>query len=374
MSARRAISVLLALGSCAHGGPRPEAPSAPATPPPALTASPLSSQQKAFHLLSRFAFGPRPGEVEALAAQGDAGLAAWLASQLGPRQPERELDVKLSALPTLAMSIRELERAYPNPDQAAKELGLDVNPETRRQMEVLLTKDHLPPRIEQELVAQKLERAVESERQLEEVLVDFWFNHFNVDQSKGEDRWMVTAYERDAIRPHVLGKFRELLEATATHPAMLFYLDNWLSVRDEPDPPQGAKPKNPNRPKRGLNENYGRELLELHTLGVDGGYTQTDVREVARCFTGWTIEWGTSPPPGTQWGTSPPPAAGKAGGLLPPGSLLLSLTSEARSSATAPVGLSIVTSLDYFCGLTSPRRFFDQHSSSCSVQTGCSKP
>lgn len=129
-----------------------------------------------------------------------------------------------------------------------------------------------------DLTEAKLLRAVYSERQLEDVLTDFWFNHFNVFLDKGADRYLVTSYERDAIRPHVLGKFRDLLRATAEHPAMLFYLDNWQSVD-----PKGA------HGKRGLNENYARELLELHTMGVDGGYAQRDVNEVARCFTGWTI-------------------------------------------------------------------------------------
>src|SRR5439155_5996034 len=162
-------------------------------------------------------------------------------------------------------------------------------------------------------------RAVYSDRQLQEVLTDFWFNHFNVDARKGPDRFLLTEYERDVIRPHVLGKFRDLLEATAKSPAMLFYLDNWMSADpngphpgtglggrargDLPPPGRGARgrfgvimpprprpsPQGKNAPK-GLNENYGRELMELHTLSVDGGYTQKDVTEVARAFTGWTIQ------------------------------------------------------------------------------------
>lgn len=149
----------------------------------------------------------------------------------------------------------------------------------------------------QELIAHdlnegKLYRAIYSNHQLEEVLADFWYNHFNVYLDKGADRYLVTSYERDAIRPHVLGKFKDLLRATAEHPAMLFYLDNWQSVD-----PQAAermrrgirRPALPGLARRGLNENYARELLELHTLGVDGGYTQQDIIEVARCFTGWTI-------------------------------------------------------------------------------------
>jgi len=140
--------------------------------------------------------------------------------------------------------------------------------------------------VARDLMESKLLRAVYSNRQLSEVLDDFWFNHFNVFLDKGADRYLITEYERDVIRPHVLGKFRELLEATAKSPAMLFYLDNWQSVGPHAPQPRGDAAK---KGRRGLNENYGRELLELHTLGVDGGYTQKDVTEVARCFTGWTI-------------------------------------------------------------------------------------
>ncbi len=136
-----------------------------------------------------------------------------------------------------------------------------------------------------DLLEAKLLRAIESNRQLAEELDDFWFNHFNVYYDKGSDRFLIPDYEREAIRPHVLGKFRDLLEATAKSPAMLFYLDNFQSVRPDID----ANSKN-RKVKRGLNENYGRELMELHTLGVNGGYTQHDVTEVARCFTGWTIQ------------------------------------------------------------------------------------
>lgn len=139
--------------------------------------------------------------------------------------------------------------------------------------------------VTQELADAKLSRALYSNRQLEEVLVDFWLNHFNVHAGKGAVRMLLTSYERDAIRPHVLGRFRDLLLATARHPAMLFYLDNWQSVVPREDLP--APPVNIRRP--GLNENYARELMELHTLGVDGGYTQDDVIAVARCFSGWTI-------------------------------------------------------------------------------------
>ena len=159
-----------------------------------------------------------------------------------------------------------------------------------------------------ELAQAKLLRAISGERQLDEVMTDFWFNHFNVFINKGADRFLLISYERDVIRPHVLGKFEDLLVATARSPAMLFYLDNWLSVGPNSDvalgiksPPLGQRqrrfgPGPQNRPsgKRkqasGLNENYGRELMELHTLSVNGGYSQKDVTEVAKVFTGWTIE------------------------------------------------------------------------------------
>ena len=135
-----------------------------------------------------------------------------------------------------------------------------------------------------DLMEAKLYRAIYSNRQLQEELADFWFNHFNVYLDKGADRFLAPTYEREAIRPRVLGRFRDLLEATATSPAMLFYLDNWQSVA-----PEQVRRPNGKRPTRGLNENYARELMELHTLGVDGGYSQKDIVEVARCFTGWTI-------------------------------------------------------------------------------------
>ena len=156
-----------------------------------------------------------------------------------------------------------------------------VEPTLRRKLLLLTTPQQL---VAFDLSEGKLYRAILSNRQLEEQLVDFWYNHFNVFLDKGADRYLVPTYEREAIRPHVLGKFRDLLEATAKSPAMLFFLDNWESVGATA--PQRANAK---RPARGLNENYARELMELHTLGVDGGYTQKDVTEVARCFTGWTI-------------------------------------------------------------------------------------
>ena len=156
------------------------------------------------------------------------------------------------------------------------------SPALRRRVEVLNTPGQV---VNRDLTEGKLLREIYSNRQLEEVLTDFWFNHFNVYLDKGADRFMITSYERDVIRPHVLGKFKDLLQATAESPAMLFYLDNWESAGNNTNRPFAP----PAQKKQGLNENYGRELMELHTLGVDGGYTQQDVTEVARCFTGWTI-------------------------------------------------------------------------------------
>jgi uncharacterized protein (DUF1800 family) len=147
----------------------------------------------------------------------------------------------------------------------------------------------------------KVYRALDSKRQLEEVLTDFWFNHFNIFEGKDRVRAMLASYERDAIRPHVLGKFKDLLLATARHPAMLYYLDNWQSMSPDvfqvgPFAPGPFVPAQQlARQAHGLNENYGRELLELHTLGVDGGYSQQDVVEVARAFTGWSIGHARNP-------------------------------------------------------------------------------
>ncbi|MES2460201.1 MAG: DUF1800 domain-containing protein, partial [Armatimonadota bacterium] len=135
-----------------------------------------------------------------------------------------------------------------------------------------------------QLTASRMIRAVESRRQLREVLVDFWTNHFNIDQRKGDCRYYLMAYDRDVIRPSVMGRFRDLLESTAKSPAMLYYLDNYQSSA-----PPKIIPGRP-LPRTGLNENYAREIMELHTLGVDGSYTQKDVTEVARCLTGWTID------------------------------------------------------------------------------------
>jgi uncharacterized protein (DUF1800 family) len=171
-----------------------------------------------------------------------------------------------------------------------------MNPKQKETVESLNNPEQV---VVNELQQAKLVRAIYSERQLDEVMTDFWINHFNVFINKGADRYLLTSYERQAIRPHALGKFEDLLVATAKDPAMMFYLDNWLSVgpRSEialgiPEHPHPYQMNRPHKPKQssGLNENYGRELMELHTLSVNGGYTQKDVTEVAKVFTGWTLD------------------------------------------------------------------------------------
>lgn len=215
----------------------------------------------------------------------DLNLRMQLAEILKPEAIEvlrkGKMDEKRAILQTIpADKLDDFSWALP-PRERQQLIGLAPVPLRRR----LMLSVNPQGVVKSDLCEAKILRAVYSEHQLQELLVDFWFNHFNVYMDKGSDRYILTSYERDAIRPHVFGNFYDLLLATAKSPAMLFYLDNWESVA-----PQQASGRTPKKgPKRGLNENYGRELLELHTLGVDGGYTQKDVIEVARCFTGWTI-------------------------------------------------------------------------------------
>src|SRR5262249_44628749 len=177
-----------------------------------------------------------------------------------------------------------LAAEYPRPSPEAQKKVADGEM-SRSELAAAFPPERRPYRIVAELQAAKLTRAVLSERQLEEVMVDFWFNHFNVYPHKGPVVYMLTPCERDATRPRALGPSRDLPAATARPPAMLFYLDNWLSTRAD-----AVLPSGPNQGRRlGLNENYARELMELHTLGVDGGYTQRDIAEVARCSPGWSI-------------------------------------------------------------------------------------
>jgi uncharacterized protein (DUF1800 family) len=359
----------------------------------------LTEDQRILHVLNRLGFGARPGDVERVRA---LGLENYIRQQLEPEKiTDTVADAKVRDLTTLSLSTAELYAKYPQPGQLLRQLerrgelppelsalrdarvkgkgatdtaatppaktdgaegavmagpdgappkpGLAANPEEnqeyRRAIRDYMLRNGLQPpqRIIAELQASRILRAVYSERQLQEVLVDFWSNHFNIFAGKGADRWLLVSYDRDTIRPHTLGKFSDLLLATAQSPAMLFYLDNFQSVspngpararmggpqgglrdfldqmrrggamgrrgalnpnargqqQQRPSMPEQDAAQRPNaqtpaqqqqqRPRRGINENYARELMELHTLGVDGGYTQKDVQEVARCFTGWTI-------------------------------------------------------------------------------------
>jgi uncharacterized protein (DUF1800 family) len=339
----------------------------------------LTEDQLVLHVLNRLGFGARPGDVERVKA---IGVENYIQQQLNPAAISDEVaTAKVRNLPVLSMTIAELYAKYPNPGLVLRQLQREgklpedlarasanrgnaaspVQPaannssamageatktgddtrnsgqaEYRRAVRDFYVQNNLrpPQQLMQELHASRILRAVYSERQLQEVMVDFWTNHFNVFSGKGVDRWLLISYDRDTIRPNTLGKFRDLLTATAQSPAMLFYLDNFQSV--SPDTAQAGNRMNrrqqqrggllgmfggtrdrqrdgagamqqtrrpdgemirqdrpdqvrQQRAARGINENYARELMELHTLGVDGGYTQKDVQEVARCFTGWTI-------------------------------------------------------------------------------------
>jgi uncharacterized protein (DUF1800 family) len=278
-------------------------------PSAAGPAKPAQADDKTIlHVLNRVAFGARPGDVDRVR---EMGLTTYIERQLHPeRIADPQMAEHLAGFVTLNKSSRALADEYYIPVQRARQQAKaaaaadptmsGAPPKTPEQMQLARQERT----IVLELSQQKILRAVYSERQLEEVMTDFWFNHFNVFANKGATQQYLTEYERDTIRPRVLGKFRDLLGATAKSPAMLFYLDNWQSADPEADarrqqarpraralfPRAPAMPENAARQKRGLNENYGRELMELHTLGVDGGYTQQDVINVARAFTGWTIE------------------------------------------------------------------------------------
>ncbi len=228
---------------------------------------------------------------------GDKSYADDEAKQLIAMPPDQRLNAILSLSTNDRRALVKFIKGGPR-DQILS----GMSPHDR---EIAIALNNPQQVVTDELVSAKLVRAVYSDRQLQEVLTDFWFNHFNVFVGKGPDRYMLAGYERDAIRPYAMGKFEDLLVATAQSPAMLFYLDNWLSVGPNSDVANGIPkragddwrkrerkpgPVNQSKGKRnGLNENYGRELMELHTLGVNGGYTQKDVTEVAKVLTGWTL-------------------------------------------------------------------------------------
>ncbi len=276
-----------------------------------------SQASRALHALNRLAYGPRPADIQAIQAQGaQAWLDKFLVEQLEPQrlaQPSALAD-RLRGLETMELSQAELLGRYRRVVQAAttaaaapasdagmanamdNTMGTGAagsasseggNPEN---VQARARREYVRPVVLQAAQA-RLARAIESPAQLQEVLVEFWFNHFNVFIGKGPVSVLAGAYEREAVRPYVLGHFRDLLGATAKHPAMLLYLDNAQSVRPGYRAPAFQAMANPNAARlSGLNENYARELMELHTLGVDSGYTQQDVTELARMLTGWTVD------------------------------------------------------------------------------------
>jgi uncharacterized protein (DUF1800 family) len=247
-----------------------------------------AGQAEALHVLNRLAFGPAPGDLDRVTRMG---APAWIAEQLHPERialPAFLAD-QLATLHTPNQTQREMVQEYREMAKEAKQAkqAETAPPDGKKpQTEEGAERHQKVAAIYVEAGEERLLQALNSPRQLQEVLVDFWFNHFNVFQGKGLDRVLVESYEREAIRPHVLGHFRTMLGATAKHPAMLFYLDNWLSVAPGYQPRRGA---GAGKQLSGLNENYAREVMELHTLGVDGGYTQHDVTELARILTGWTM-------------------------------------------------------------------------------------
>ena len=270
----------------------------------------MTTDQRVAHVLSRLSFGVRPGDFEAVKKMGIKG---YIDQQFDPDSiDDSALNKRLEKLPTLMLANPTIAEQYnppqPKPTLTPTPAAINANTATAKidtaspamntaAMATTLSPSPVakpsptpvpknPGMVVNELQRAKLLRAVYSERQLYEVTVDFWENHFSIFANKDADRLLLTGFDRDTIRPFAFGRFRDLLGATAHSPAMMFYLDNWQSsvLREYP-----ATKDKPARKSGGINENYARELMELHTLGVDGGYTQKDVQEVARCFTGWTI-------------------------------------------------------------------------------------
>ena len=297
----------------------------------------LTEQEAALHLLNRFTFGPRPGQVEEVVKQG---LENWFLEQLQPAKDNETVRVKLSSYSALTMSTDSIVNTYLQPAQLLRlaiakgyidkdSVDKTDRPAYREALKKLQTDYGFRPlqELQRELINQKVIRAVYSDAQLQEVLTDFWFNHFNVSLTKNQVQQLVLPYERDAIRPNVLNNFSSILFATAKHPAMLLYLDNALSISNDnayakrqlkaaqrlldlnaakkmlaaatvsEDSMQKMDAMEnqmttqiKKRKSQGLNENYAREVMELHTLGVNGGYTQSDVTELARALTGWGVK------------------------------------------------------------------------------------
>lgn len=343
-----ALVATFVVGAQASPSPATMSQKTPAASMPVSAQAPLTEAQKARLVLDRLGFGARPGEVEKVEAMGAMN---WIDRQLQPESIRDDaLSPHLRGLTVPKMSTAELYRKYPNPTALLRQVER-ASGDRRRRDDTSAMPDAEPDRGERrqalakayremggerprevylQLAADRLLRATYSEKQLQETMVDFWSNHFNVYARKNVSQWFLPAFDREVIRPHALGKFRDLLLASAQSPAMLFYLDNYESVSPNADlagKADGARRDlsklsdeqlrvaltkrrglsaaeaderiarlrgNPDRSLAqrlpdGINENYARELMELHTLGVDGGYSQQDIREVARCLTGWTI-------------------------------------------------------------------------------------
>lgn len=231
----------------------------------------ISPDPKILHAINRLSFGPQPGDLERTT---NLGVERYIQQQLNPNTiPESQaLNAELARLETVNLSSLQLFEQTKLPRLGK---GQKPTPEQRK------TYQAKSRQVLDQAMQARLLRATESPRQLQEVMVDFWYNHFNVFSKKGVTRFLVGAYEKEAIRPYVFGRFRDLVGSTARHPSMLFYLDNWQNTA--PNGP-GARTK-----AQGINENYARELMELHTLGVKGGYTQKDVAALAKILTGWTF-------------------------------------------------------------------------------------
>jgi uncharacterized protein (DUF1800 family) len=298
---RIAIALTIAIVGCAsHAGPS----QATATPLPVASDAgrELTADQQVLQVVNRLTFGPRPGEAAAIR---EMGVDRWIARQLDPASiDDRQADAFVARFPDYGEPIADLQRASPQPNKVAAERRKAANgaPMTLADSVAIRDARRAANRVVQDVQIVRVARAEMSRRELQEVMTDFWLNHFSVyDRKGGPMRYYLPSFDRDVIRPHALGKFRDLLGAVAKSPAMLFYLDNWESAADSSEPTLAPRPAGgrrqvaiaagtpPRRRESGLNENYGRELLELHTLGVDGGYTQQDVINVARALTGWSI-------------------------------------------------------------------------------------
>jgi uncharacterized protein (DUF1800 family) len=292
MSNRWFILSTVLLAACGGHGPAETAPTVVSTAPlPASSDSgrELTADQQVLQALNRLTFGPRPGDAQHVR---QVGVDKWIAKQLSPGAiDDGQTDTFVAHFTTYNESVGQLLAGYEQPGKLRQELKRGQAADSVAARMALDSLRRTRVRLGTDVEAARVARAELSQRQLNEVMTDFWENHFNIYARKGgPELYYLADFDRAVIRPHALGKFRDLLESVARSPAMLFYLDNWESIADSNRATLVDRPRRANARVHGLNENYGRELLELHTLGVDGGYTQADVIAVARAFTGWSID------------------------------------------------------------------------------------